>query len=233
MSPINSIASSTWSHTLNTELLYPFTLAHAFLPILATFAHDNQPQHSRWTSKHLPFLLSRMSQYFCANSARSSRPSLIVLSPIFPSLCSAYNALENVTFASTRAWLETLRAELAASHSSLRVIHLRLGAFDGVSAMRVSKDLILANRSNFETQRDESASQSSSDRPCDRNQSLPQIPSLKGSPLRELHNGIFDAIVGATVSRGGILYLGQGSLVYAMIGNLCPSTLIGWMTRNK
>ena len=131
------------------------------------------------------------------------------------------------------AWLTTLRTEFVTSNSNLRVVHLRLGAFNGINATCPSKKLALVRGSDFKAQSNEAIPQQSSDRPYERSQASLQIPLHKGSPVIELHNGVFDAIVGITARHGGTLYLGQGSLVYAMIGCLCPNTLVGWMMRGE
>ena len=235
--PISSIASSNWSRTLTTDLLYRFTLANAFLPTLTTFANDNQPQNSIWSSRLFSYMSSLMPRYFHHDSTQSSRTSLIVISPsIFPSLCSADNALGNVTFASMGAWLTTLRTELAATNSNLRVIHLRLGYFNDINTPHGSKELTLWRQRNAHVQSDQSNGSNPeflAAKSNDNKRTPTQMSFYRGSPVRELHNGVFDAIVGTTARYGGTLYLGQGSLVYAMMGSLCPSTLVGWMMRSE
>ena len=51
--------------------------------------------------------------------------------------------------------------------------------------------------------------------------------STKGSPLRELHNGVFDAMTGK--SRRSTVYLGRGSWTYDVIGRWIPGGMVGWM----
>lgn len=50
---------------------------------------------------------------------------------------------------------------------------------------------------------------------------------IKGSPLRELHFGVFDAIVG---NRGGTIFMGKGSRAYDYISRFVPEAIIRWMT---
>ena len=52
---------------------------------------------------------------------------------------------------------------------------------------------------------------------------------IKGSPLRELHFGVFDAIVGDR-GRGGTIFVGKGSRAYDYISRFVPETIIRWMT---
>lgn len=48
-----------------------------------------------------------------------------------------------------------------------------------------------------------------------------------GSPLRELHNAVFDAL---TQKRPRTVWrVGRGSVAYDVVGNWAPSGLIGWM----
>ena len=51
----------------------------------------------------------------------------------------------------------------------------------------------------------------------------------KGSSLRELHNGVFDAITGRRGSNGGVIYLGKGSWAYDFVGTWVPRGVVGWM----
>ena len=53
----------------------------------------------------------------------------------------------------------------------------------------------------------------------------------KGSSLRELHNGVFDAITGR-IGRGGgggVVFLGKGSWAYDFVGRWVPKGVVGWM----
>lgn len=54
----------------------------------------------------------------------------------------------------------------------------------------------------------------------------PSIGGPKGSPLRELHNAVFDAM---TRRKGGAVNVGMGSSVYEFVGTWVPKGLIGWM----
>lgn len=50
---------------------------------------------------------------------------------------------------------------------------------------------------------------------------------MKGSPLRQLHNGVFDAL---TVARPGkVWHVGNGSLVYDVVGKWVPAGIVGLM----
>lgn len=48
----------------------------------------------------------------------------------------------------------------------------------------------------------------------------------KGSPLRELNDAVFDAMV---KRRGGVVRVGAGSGIYGFVGRWVPRGLVGWM----
>lgn len=50
---------------------------------------------------------------------------------------------------------------------------------------------------------------------------------LRGTPLRTLHDSVFDALVAKKPRR--TWYVGRGSLAYGIVGNWIPPTVIGWM----
>ena len=50
----------------------------------------------------------------------------------------------------------------------------------------------------------------------------------RGTMLRQLHNGVFDAIERGRRS-GGTIFLGRGSRTYDLIGRWVPEGIIGWM----
>ena len=229
---MHSIASSTWSSALNSQLIFPFTLARAFLPVLTAFAQDNKPQESIRAYRPIPFNFNFnfVSRMFRSYPMQCAKTSLIVLShSITPSLCSANHAVENISFASVGAWLMTLQSELAASGSSLRVIHMRLGSFIDRNASRTPQELPIARQNYYTTKSNESPRQSTS---ATKSPSL-QTSSMKGVLSRELHNGVFDAVVGSSAVHGGTLYLGRGSLIYGIIGSIFPRTIVGWMMSTR
>lgn len=55
---------------------------------------------------------------------------------------------------------------------------------------------------------------------------VPQ-PRLKATPLRSLHDSVFDALVASRPRR--TWHVGRGSLAYDVIGSWLPPTVIGWM----
>lgn len=49
----------------------------------------------------------------------------------------------------------------------------------------------------------------------------------KGSPLRELHNAVFDIM--ASKRPGRVWRVGKGSQLYGFVGDWVPAGLVGWM----
>lgn len=49
-----------------------------------------------------------------------------------------------------------------------------------------------------------------------------------GSSLRELHNCVFDVVVGRE-GGGGTVFVGRGAWTYAFVGKWVPGGLVGWM----
>ena len=52
-------------------------------------------------------------------------------------------------------------------------------------------------------------------------------PRLKATPLRKLHDSVFDALVSKRPSR--TWHVGRGSLAYDVIGSWVPAGVVGWM----
>ena len=50
---------------------------------------------------------------------------------------------------------------------------------------------------------------------------------VKGSSLRELHNGVFDVLTGR--EGRGVRWVGRGSRIYDFVGTWMPRGLVGWM----
>lgn len=54
----------------------------------------------------------------------------------------------------------------------------------------------------------------------------PGVGGQKGSPLRELHYAVFDAMANR---RSGTVTVGMGSSIYTFVGAWVPKGLVGWM----
>ena len=56
-------------------------------------------------------------------------------------------------------------------------------------------------------------------------------PLLRATPLRRLHDDVFDALVAKRPSR--TWYVGRGSLAYDIVGRWVPAGIVGWMMGAK
>lgn len=54
------------------------------------------------------------------------------------------------------------------------------------------------------------------------------VEKPKGQSLRELHNGVFDAIVRGK-GRNGTIFVGRGARSYDLVGKWVPDGIVGWM----
>ena len=99
----------------------------------------------------------------------------------------------------------------------VNIVHFRLGHFDYGPALTDNQQLVPSQyspRAGFAKRRLE---QKGVEKP------------VKGQSLRELHNGIFDAIVRGR-GRNGTIFVGRGARSYHFVGRWVPRGIVGWMT---
>ncbi|MCJ1397034.1 hypothetical protein MMC11_000226 [Xylographa trunciseda] len=199
---ITTLTPSQWSDTLNTHLIYPLGLLHAFLPLLLPQPQsDSQPPNPR-------------------------PPTLLLLSRSLPtSLHLPDHAPESLTSTALTSYIRTLRAETPSSN--LTITTLKLG------------DLSLSNPSRkklalYRSQRyDSSSSGLRTPSPAEQasiEKERAAEARAQAIELRQLHNGVFDAVVGA---RTGTVFVGRGSWAYDFVGMWVPGGMVGWMLRRK
>ncbi|KAI4112637.1 MAG: hypothetical protein LQ338_008289 [Usnochroma carphineum] len=144
----------------------------------------------------------------------SHKASILFLSPVnTPSLSPPQHALENVVAGGMERYIFTLRKEMAASRD-MKIIQFKLGAFDDASDRDAFK-MALALR------HDNNGAGSDTTSPLEIEQKR-----TRGTPLRDLHLKVFDAIVG---KRTGAVYVGRGARVYDTLGKAMPDGLVKWM----
>ncbi|KAL8873975.1 MAG: hypothetical protein Q9174_000629 [Haloplaca sp. 1 TL-2023] len=143
----------------------------------------------------------------------TSVPILFLTSTNATSLSPPRLGLENVIAGGMEKYISTLRKELGSSQG-VNTVHFKLGVFDDGSDLDALK---MAVALRHENQSEDSSTTST----------LPRnLRRLPGSPLRELHLEVFDAIVG---KRKGIVHVGRGSRTYDYLGKVLPEGLAGWM----
>lgn len=208
--PVATITPSNWADTVNTRLLYPILATQLFLPLL---------------------------------TLKNKRSSIVLVSPSIQSALAAPFAGPEVAI--TRAlsgFATSLRQELqllASSNSSkggmVEVVELKLGNID------FGRQLKGGHRQNKGTevltwQPQQRALYGSSYLSNIESRLGGSKSSFNGTPVRELHFAVFDALAPTQKSLLGwrkrkphTVYVGRGSVAYSIIGKIVPSGVISWM----
>jgi hypothetical protein len=197
-SPIATLSLSTLNDILNTRLLKPILTLQAFLPLLTSLPFSHPHLHD------------------------GPKPSVLVLTPsIIPSIRPAFHAPESSVVAALSSFTSVLSAEL--SPLSIPVTHLQLGAFDLSSFSPYSRQIATTQSQRAETLKWDAHARET----YGRNFVAVSSKDLgRGSPLRELNDAVFDAVV---KGKGGTVRVGMGSTLYGFVGGWVPSGLVAWM----
>ena len=207
---IANLSASLWSDVLNTHILYPISLAHAFLPLVISESKSSIP-----------------SRTFLVDSNPNQPPTtLLVVTPTnIPSLYPPLHAPESLTTAALTSYVATLRSELP---TSLSLTHIRLSSFSPLAKPFNRLNTALARLHRMRSGSESSSDKSSSSPPRSAAPHLraENLHAGSFSGLRELHNGVFDAIVGR---RAGTVFLGRGARTYSYVGHWMPAGLMARM----
>lgn len=112
-------------------------------------------------------------------------------------------------------YISTILKELPQFSADINIVQLKLGAFDNASDRDAFKLAVALRHDGPQEESFSSASPVAAD-----------TRRIRGTPLRELHLEVFDAIVG---KRRGTVYVGRGSRTYDLLGKVMPEGLVGWM----
>ncbi|KAG4442454.1 hypothetical protein IFR05_002056 [Cadophora sp. M221] len=208
--PIAALPASTISDLLNTRLLTPILTLQSFLPMLQILPLTHPHLH---TSSTPP--------------VTAIKPSILLLTPsIISSLSPAFNAPEALINSALTSLSTVLTAEL--SPLNIPVTHLQLGTFDTSAFTPHSRNTSTPSSQRAETLKWEDSTRLSYSKNFVATTSTHGSKSAlgKGTPLRELNNAVFDAIVRG---RGGVVRVGMGSGLYGFVGRWVPSGLVAWM----
>merc|ERR1712093_526980 len=162
-------------------------------------------------------------------TAEGPKPSILLLTPsIITSLSPAFHAPEALINSALTSLSTVLTAEI--SPLKIPVTHLQLGTFDLSAFTPHSRNTSTPAAQRAETLKwDDSTRVSYSRNFVAMTSSSPGGSKSglgKGTPLRELNNAVFDAIVRG---RGGVIRVGMGSGLYGFVGKWVPSGLVAWM----
>ncbi|KAH9220615.1 hypothetical protein DL95DRAFT_329338 [Leptodontidium sp. 2 PMI_412] len=208
--PIAALPASTISDLLNTRLLTPILTLQSFLPLLQILPLTHPHLHAISTPP-----------------AASVKPAILLLTPsIISSLSPAFHAPEALINSALTSLSTVLTAEL--SPLNIPVTHLQLGTFDTSAFTPHSRNTSTPSSQRAETLKWEDSTRLSYSKNFVATTSTHGSRSGlgKGTPLRELNNAVFDAIVRG---RGGVVRVGMGSGLYGFVGRWVPSGLVAWM----
>jgi NAD(P)-dependent dehydrogenase (short-subunit alcohol dehydrogenase family) len=204
--PVATIPPSSWADTVNTRLLSPILTVQAFLPLL---------------------------------TLRSNNSTIVFAYPsISSSLSAPFAGPEVATARAISGFAASLRQELRLlEQGNVDVVELQLGNIDLGPTYRSGQNQIAGTEvlAWSTQQRALYASQYLS--------SVEQRPvasagpsTVRGSPARNLHYAILDALeptsrdmFGRKVSKKSVLYVGRGARSYSLIGAWVPSGLVALM----
>ncbi|CAI7677597.1 unnamed protein product [Penicillium manginii] len=204
--PVATIPPSSWADTVNTRLLSPILTAQVFLPLL---------------------------------TLRNNNSTIIFAYPsISSSLSAPFAGPEVATTRAISGFATSLRQELRLlEHGNVDVVELRLGNIDLGPSYRNAQNQITGT---------EVLAWSAQQRALYGPQYLSSIeqrpvasagPStVRGSPARNLHHALMDALepasrdwIGRRTRKKSIMYVGRGARSYSVIGAWMPSGLVGLM----
>ena len=198
--PVETITPDLWSDALNVKVLGTIATTQAFL----------RPIHD-------------------------SKARVLVLTPsIVPALAPPFHSVESSIVAALEGFSSSLRGELGSV--GIDVCHFKLGSFDcgavggktHLQAPHAARADVLswpaAARAAYARNYCALASAAGS-RSCVTGVGANGGP--RGSPLRELHNDVFDALTVARPRR--VWHVGSGSLLYGVVGGWVPAGIVGWM----
>lgn len=204
--PVATIPPSSWADTVNARLLYPILTVQIFLPLF---------------------------------TLRNNSSTIIFAYPsVSSSLAAPFAAPEVTTARAISGFAASLRQELRLlKRRNIDVVELRVGNVDLGPGFRnhqnqITGTEILAWNDQQRSLYGESYMSSVEQRPV----ASAGPATIKGSPARNLHYAVMDALEPATRnflgykrSKKAVMYVGRGARSYSLIGQWVPSGLVGLM----
>ncbi len=208
--PLEMLSPEIWSDTLNVKVLGSVATTQAFLRTIAAF-----------------------------------KARILILTPnIIPALSLPFHGVESAVVSSLAAYAAILRAELAPA--GVNVSLFKLGAFENGTAnhhhtrnqqqqqlQSTRADLLTWPTSARNLYGGAYLAQAASNKTWS-GMSVGSaehgmaLGTVRGSPLRDLHYAVFDALTMPSRPRA-TWYVGRGSLLYEYVGRWVPAGLVGRM----
>lgn len=153
-------------------------------------------------------------QAFLPLLASQSSTLLFLMPSVIPALNLPYHAAESVVAGGLQQYISTLRKEA----QGINIVQFKMGHFDyGLTVSDNQQQLVRSQHM--------SVAEATKQRLVQKGLNL---KSAKGTSLRELHNSVFDAIVRGK-GKNGTVFVGQGSMMYDVVGKIVPSGIVGWI----
>lgn len=204
--PVSTVTPSSWADTLNTRLLYPILATQLLLPLL---------------------------------TMKNNSSSIVLLSPSIQSSLSAPFASPEVAITrGLSGFVTSLRQELRVlepAGGKIEVVELKLGNID-YGRFRSGRDQNKGTEVLTWQPQQRALYGSPYLSTIDHRPGAAAGREYYGTPARELHFAVFDALapppkswLGRRQRKKNTVYVGRGARTYAVIGNILPSGFIGWM----
>ncbi|KAI9679927.1 MAG: hypothetical protein M1817_004942 [Caeruleum heppii] len=196
--PIETIAPEVWSDALNTRVLGTIVLSQAFIRIV------------------------------CELTAK-----MLILTPsVIPAITPPFHSVESSIVAALEAYTGCLRGELGTL--GVDVCQIKLGALDfGVRPTTCQRQGGDSSRADVIAWPSEARMaygkdyHSQSAMPATRTASRGRFGLARATPVRELHNCVFDTLTARHSPR--VQHVGNGSLLYDIVGAWVPIGLVGYL----
>ncbi|KAK5016664.1 hypothetical protein LTR60_002300 [Cryomyces antarcticus] len=149
---------------------------------------------------------------------------VLILTPnIISSLRPPFHGVESAVVGALEAFTTSLRGELGTL--GIDVCHFKLGSFDlgGVGGKHHLQTLDATRTADWPA----NVRTLYATNFVAQSRKFGGDGKVKGSPLGELHNSVFDALTQKRPRR--VWRVGRGSLVYDVVGAWVPARIVGWM----
>ncbi|KAI5847094.1 hypothetical protein DFP73DRAFT_475139 [Morchella snyderi] len=170
----------------------------------------------------LKLLAPLLTTKLLLRSICEARARILLCTPnIIAPLAPPFHAPECAAVAALHAAADVLRREMAPAGVSVCV--LKLGTFDTAAAAGGGKGVQLLNAARADILGWAPGARATYARSY---AAMRAAGGVKGSPLRELHRAVAEALTCEVPRR--VVYVGGGSVVYEALGRLAPEWLVGW-----
>lgn len=155
---------------------------------------------------------------------------LLVTSSNLPALNPPFNSVQSVSTSALGTLWQCMHRELCQLSPRIDAVHVRTGLVDLPRGQLLSANARANMLSWTPEMRSIYSKIYASAVPGTATTGVSAaVPRLRGTPVRILHNTVFDILQApaGTVSR--VVYVGLGARLYAMLGRFAPERAVSWM----